>query len=126
MAGFGSLFVYTFSVFLILLLSRAHTLTTGCVAAALIGVSGGAEADITPYLLTRYFGSRSFSTLYGLTWTFYAFAGGVGPVILGYAFDTSGSYTFALTLFGFAVAIGATLMLLLPSYPESLERESSA
>jgi hypothetical protein len=39
-------------------------------------VSGaGGEAAITPYLLTRYFGLRAFSTLYGLTWTFYAAAG---------------------------------------------------
>jgi hypothetical protein len=47
----------------------------------LIGVGAGGEAAITPYLLTRYFGLRAFSTLYGLTWTFYAAAGAIGPVI---------------------------------------------
>jgi hypothetical protein len=30
------------------------------------------QGDVTPYLLSRYFGLRSFSTLYGLTWTAYA------------------------------------------------------
>jgi MFS family permease len=109
----------------ILMLSRATTFTTGCAAAALIGVSGGAEADITPYLLTRYFGVRSFSALYGLTWTFYALAGGVGPVILGRAFDATGSYSSALTWFSLAVAIAATLMLLLPPYPEALRLEGN-
>jgi len=50
-------------------------LARGSFAAALIGVGAGGEAAITPYLLTRYFGLRAFSALYGLTWTFYAAAG---------------------------------------------------
>jgi hypothetical protein len=57
----------------------------------LFGVGTGGEAAITPYRLTRYFGLRAFSTLYGLTWTFYAAAGAIGPVILGRAFDATGS-----------------------------------
>jgi MFS family permease len=110
-----------FTVFLItaggiLLLARANTLTAGCVAAALIGVGAGGEADITPYLLTRYFGLHAFSTLYGITWTFYAVAGAIGPVILGRAFDSTGSYTALLTLLSGAMAVSAGLMLFLPRY----------
>lgn len=104
----------------ILILSRAATLAMGCLATALIGLGGGAEADVIPYLLTRYFGLRAFSTLYGLTWTFYAFAGAAGPIILGRAFDLTGSYTSTLTVFAVAMALGASLMLLLPGYPEPL------
>jgi MFS family permease len=66
------------------------TVPSGWLAAALIGVGAGGEAAITPYLLTRYFGLRAFSTLYGLTWTFYAAAGAIGPVLLGRAFDATG------------------------------------
>jgi hypothetical protein len=62
----------------IFLLARAGSCPAGCLAAALIGVGAGGEAAITPYLLTRYFGLRAFSTLYGLTWTFYAAAGQLG------------------------------------------------
>ena len=47
----------------------------GVLAAVLIGFGMGGEADVIPYLLSRYFGLRSFSTLYGLTWTVYACAG---------------------------------------------------
>jgi len=100
----------------ILLLARANTFAAGCLAAALIGVGAGGEADITPYLLTRYFGLRGFSTLYGLTWTFYAVAGGIGPVILGRAYDSTGSYSALLTLLAGATAFGALLMLALPRY----------
>ncbi|MEO8662872.1 MAG: MFS transporter, partial [Bryobacteraceae bacterium] len=67
------------------LLSTAHTLAVGVVGSALIGLGMGGEADVTPYLLSRYFGLRSFSTLYGLTWTAYALAGAIGPVLMGRA-----------------------------------------
>ena len=100
----------------ILLLARAGTLPIGCIAAGLIGVGAGGEADITPYLLTRYFGLRAFSTLYGITWTFYAIAGAIGPVILGRAFDSTGSYSALLTLLAVAMALAGGLMLLLPRY----------
>ncbi|MGD0222186.1 MAG: hypothetical protein ABSF71_07600 [Terriglobia bacterium] len=91
--------------------------------ASLIGVGAGGEADITPYLLTRYFGLHAFSTLYGITRTFYAIAGAIGPVILGRAFDSAGSYPSLLTLLAVAVALAAVLMLLLPRYtrPEQME-----
>jgi MFS family permease len=100
----------------ILLLARADTLVIGCAAAGLIGVGAGGEADITPYLLTRYFGLHAFSTLYGITWTFYAIAGAAGPVILGRAFDSTGSYTSLLTILAAAMALAGALMLLLPRY----------
>ena len=99
-----------------LLLATAESLAMGMVAAALIGFGMGGEADVTPYLLSRYFGLRAFSTLYGLTWTAYALAGGIGPVLMGRVFDATGSYTMLLTaLAAVTLAVGA-LMLLLPTY----------
>jgi MFS family permease len=100
----------------ILLLGRAESFAAGALAAGLIGIGAGGEAAITPYLLTRYFGLRAFSTLYGLTWTFYAAAGATGPVILGRAFDTTGSYTSLLTALAIALAVFGGLNLLLPRY----------
>jgi cyanate permease len=72
-------------------------------------------------LLTRYFGLRAFSTLYGLTWTFYAAAGAIGPVILGRAFDSTGSYTSLLVLLAGALTLAAALNLLLPHYSKSFQ-----
>jgi len=82
----------------------------------LIGVGMGGEADIIPYLLSKYFGLRSFSTLYGFTWTAYALAAALGPVLMGRAFDAAGSYeTFLMQLSVITLASGA-LMLLMPAY----------
>jgi MFS family permease len=107
----------------IFLLARASSFPAGCFAAALIGVGAGGEAAITPYLLTRYFGLRAFSTLYGLTWTFYAAAGAIGPVILGRAFDLTGSYTSLLVVLAVALALAAALNLLLPKYSNSSAKD---
>ena len=92
-------------------LSQASGLALAGFAVVLIGIGLGGESDITPYLLTRYFGLRSFSALYGLTWTFYAFAGALGPVIFGRVFDTTGSYAALLRVAAAVTAFSGVLML---------------
>lgn len=100
----------------IALLATARSAPAALASAVLIGIGLGAEADITPYLLTRYFGLRSFSTLYGFTWTAYAIAGAIGPVVLGRAFDLTGSYSAFLTVLAGVSLTGAGLMLVMPRY----------
>ncbi len=109
----------------ILLLAVAATTTSALGAVALIGFGMGAEADITPYLLSRYFGLRAFSTLYGFTWTAYAVAGALGPVLMGRAFDLTGSYTSLLQLLTVSTAVCAALYLILPAYPRLEVRNGS-
>jgi len=96
------------------LLSSAHTLEIGVLAAALIGFGMGGEADVIPYVLSRYFGLRSFSVLYGFTWTAYAVAGGIGPTLMGRAFDLTGSYAALLVNLAIGILLVASLMLTLP------------
>jgi predicted MFS family arabinose efflux permease len=109
----------------ILLLATARSAPAGLMAAALIGFGLGGEADITPYLLTRYFGLRSFSTLYGFTWTAYAIAGAIGPVVMGRAYDATGSYTTLLTMLALATFVSASLFAFLPRYPRALSFQKS-
>jgi len=98
------------------LLASADSLMLGIVAAALIGAGMGGEADVTPYLLSRYFGLRAFSALYGLTWTAYAIAGAIGPILMGRAFDVAGSYATLLPILAGVIVAVAMLMLFLPRY----------
>jgi MFS family permease len=98
------------------ILAGAQSLEAGILAAALIGFGMGGEADVTPYLISRYFGLRSFSVLYGLTWTFYAFAGALGPMLMGKAFDASRSYESLLVQLAYGTLAVGALMLLLPRY----------
>ena len=98
------------------LLSGADSLGTGIGAAVLIGFGMGGEADVTPYLISRYYGLKSFSVLYGLTWTIYAIAGAIGPVHMGEAFDTTGSYETLLARLALVTMVVAALMPFLPRY----------
>jgi MFS family permease len=105
----------------ILLLAWTASAWGGLAAAALIGLGLGGEADVTPYLLTRYFGIGPFATLYGFTWTAYAIAGAVGPVLMGRVFDVTGSYVPLLGILAAQTLAAAVLCLFLPVYPEARE-----
>jgi MFS family permease len=100
----------------VFLLSAAHSLATGLVAAILIGAGMGGQSNVTPYLLAKYFGLRSFSTLYGFTWTAYAIAGAIGPVLMGRAFDSTASYQSLIVKLSVLTLCAAGLMLLMPKY----------
>jgi len=105
------------------LLAQADSFVAGVMAAVLMGLGTGGELDVTPYLLSRYFGLRSLSTLFGLNWTAWGIAGAVGPVLLGRAFDATGSYERTLGQLAFATLAVATLMLALPPYTPSAARK---
>jgi MFS family permease len=111
----------------IVLLSIAATLPMGFTAAILIGFSMGSEGDVTPYLLSRYFGLRKFSTLYALCWTSFAIGGAFGPIILGHVFDALGSYRpLSIQLLAVPALIPCLLMFLLPRYKRPSHRETAA
>jgi MFS family permease len=111
----------------IAILSVAASLTSGIAAAALIGFSMGSEGDITPYLLSRYFGIGRLSTLYALTWTTYAIGGATGPLVVGRVFDVAGSYPpIAIQLLGVPAAIPCLLLFLLPRYGNIDQNDSES
>lgn len=97
------------------MLAIAPSLGLGLLAAACIGFGSGGEVDVTPYLLSRYFGLRSLSTLYGLSWTAWGVAGAIGPALMGRTFDSTGSYAIALAILAGITMAAALLMLTLPS-----------
>jgi MFS family permease len=98
------------------LLASANSFTSGAFAAALIGFGMGGELDVTPYLLSRYLGLRSFSSLYGLAFGSSALAGAVGPILLGRAFDATGSYEVVLPKIALFMIAASVFMLTLPRY----------
>lgn len=100
----------------LVVVTGAESATTGMVGAVLVGFGMGGDADVTPYLLTRYFGLSAFSTLYGWTFTATALAWAVGPALMGRAYDLSGSYTPHLFRLTMMLLGAAALMLALPRY----------
>jgi cyanate permease len=98
-----------------LLLAASGSFGAAALAAALIGFGTGGEFDVIPYLLSRYFGLRALSTLYGLNWTAWGLAGAAGPMLMGRSFDATGSYGVVLVGFAAATLTAAALTLTLPA-----------
>jgi predicted MFS family arabinose efflux permease len=89
---------------------------------ALIGLGLGAEADVIPYLISRHFDMDSFAELYGFSFSAFALAGALGPLVMGRAFDLFGSYDPVLGGLAFAGFAAAMLIARTPSIP----RETAA
>jgi predicted MFS family arabinose efflux permease len=117
----GMLLLFTTSMGLYLL-KTAATLPTALVAAVLIGFSMGGESDVTPYVLARYFGLKRLGLLYGWAWMAFAIAAAAGSILLGRAFDHSGTYAGVLQLFSVATFAAGALMLAMPRYPDQRPR----
>jgi predicted MFS family arabinose efflux permease len=98
------------------LLSGAQSFAMGALAGMCIGFGIGGESDVTPYLFSRYFGLRSLSTLYGVTWVATGLAAAVGPILMGRAFDETGSYETLLVTLAVVTVTVATLMFGMPRY----------
>jgi MFS family permease len=83
----------------------------------LIGFSVGVEYDLLAYLTARYFGLRSYATIYGLLYVFFGVGAGFGPMIFGWAFGQDGSYTAIFRIAFALLAISALCLLALGRYP---------
>jgi MFS family permease len=85
-------------------------------SAVCIGLAIGAEVDMLGFFVSRYFGRRSFGTLYGLIFAAFTIGIGVGPAILGWGFDSYHSYDQVLRFFVASLVVAALLFLTLGKY----------
>jgi MFS family permease len=104
------------------MVTTSHQLWISYIGAILIGVGLGAEADVVPYLLSRYFGLRAFSELYGYTWSAYAVAGAIGPLVMGKMFNRTHSYETTLFVFVAFMAAAGAVFFFMPAYRLKPER----
>jgi MFS family permease len=86
------------------------------VAIVLVGFAAGVEYDLMAFLVARYFGMKSYGTIYGLLYSFFALGAGVGPVAFGATFDKTHSYVTILTLCAGLMVLGSLMLLFLGRY----------
>lgn len=79
------------------------------IAVFLVGLAFGAEMDVMAFLLGRYFGLRNLGKAFGIAFGAFVLAGGLGPLIMGFVFDKTGSYTLALGFFSLATAFASVV-----------------
>jgi MFS family permease len=87
-------------------------------AVVLLGLGIGAEMDFMSYLVSRYFGLRAFSRLYGLIYSSITIGVSIGPIVMGYSQQLSGTYDFGLKVLLVSSAVAIVPLLFLGRYPQ--------
>jgi hypothetical protein len=100
--------------------------TAAVVGAYLVGLAFGAEVDIIAFLMSRYFGVRSLGTSFGFGFGALVLAGGIGPLIMGLAFDRTASYRLPLAGFFLATMLAAFMVGRLGPYRFAAIRKAAA
>jgi MFS family permease len=77
----------------LLLLFDSANPTSQLAAAALVGLTVGAEVDVIAYLASRHFGLKNFGGLFGCMVAALSMGTAFGPLAAGHVFDQYGSYT---------------------------------
>ena len=98
---------------LLLLASPIDSLAAVLTAIVLIGAAFGSEADVIPFLVTRYFGIRVFGTVLGLLTAAMGSAMALGNVLLALIQRQGFGFNGYLWFAAVAAFIGSSLFLLL-------------
>ena len=80
----------------LMLLGQGGYLPLVIAGIALAGLSQGAEGDVGPFLIARYFGLKAFGALMGCVNAAVVTGTGVGGILFAQAHDLTGSYDIAL------------------------------
>jgi MFS family permease len=78
------------------LATGASSFNIALACAVLIGIGLGAEMDFMGYLISRYFGLKSYSAIYGYIYGVFQLGSAMGPVLMGFVQQNTGSYVPAL------------------------------
>jgi hypothetical protein len=94
------------------------------VAAVLLGFVAGAEGDLMPLLVSRYFGMRSMAELYSYILGIFRIGNAAGRYLFAAGFDARHSNDVPLKLGCVALVISALISLALGKYPLQLRKTS--
>ena len=94
----------------IVFMARAPSVTAVIPILVAFSASQGGISVIPQSLIADYFGRRSYATIQGFRSTIQMLGIIVGPIISGYVYDTTGSYTIAFLSFSGAALVSMVLV----------------
>ena len=94
----------------IVFMARAPSVTAVIPILVAFSASQGGISVIPQSLIADYFGRRSYATIQGFRSTIQMLGIIVGPIISGYVYDTTGSYTIAFLSFSGAALVSMALV----------------
>ena len=115
------------------------TPTTATIAILMIGFGAGVEYDFMAYIVSKYFGMKSYSAIYGALYAFFAVGAGLGPSIMTDIADGRGihvlgadtgllpghDWQWTLTSAAIVLLVSTLPILLLGKYKYGTERHGS-
>ena len=106
------------AVAFVLLASGVHSFWLASLLVLIVGTSSGVEYDALAYLVSRYFGMRAYSAIYGGVFIGFAVGAGLGPFSFSKLLSVFGGYDTVLLINAAVVLVGAGVLLLLGAYPK--------
>ena len=77
----------------------------------IVQIAAGAEFDLMAFMISQYFGQRSYGIIYSVTYAVFKIAAGIGPLVFGYSYDINKNYDFILYV---AAAVFVTVAVIAP------------
>ena len=90
--------------------------TQAIIGVIMLGFAAGVEYDLMAYIVSRYFGLKNYSAIYGAIYAVFAVGAGFGPAIFGYFYDQFGNYSSIFFYAMIAFVIGAIPLLFMGKY----------
>lgn len=90
-----------------------------------MGCGLGLEVDAMGFLISRYFGLKSFGAIYGVLFAAFTVGVAMGPAAMGITFDRAHSYDPMLLVFFFLLLVTAALLTVLGPYTYPRERHAA-
>ena len=107
-----------------LLLQDGTSATIAGTAVILVGMATGMELDVLGFLTARYFGLADYARVYGRLYVFVAATAGIAPLIFGYIYDWTGSYSLPLKVSAGLLVVGGVGLLSLGRYLQWVPAEN--
>jgi len=85
-------------------------------AIAVLGFAAGVEFDVMAFLVSKYFGLKNYSAIYGTLYGFFAIGAGFGPGLFGSSYTSTGSYDVIFGYAAIAFVLGAIPLLFMGKY----------
>ncbi len=95
-------------------------------AVTFLGLAQGAEFDLMAYMVSRYFGLKSFAEIYSFIFAGFTLGGVVGPPLMGMGFDTTGSYETGLAILALLPIAAIVVMTRFGPYPSFSDADNGS
>jgi MFS family permease len=93
-------------------------------AAALLGISFGAEIDLIAYLTSRYFPSNAYGRMFGILYSGTMLGMAVSPLVYARIRELTGHYDLGFAWAAALLCISAVLFMLLPRFPYGMREQN--